>query len=117
MKQILVTLLSLQMSFFATAQNKPQDRPFTQEKREIESPACSAIVKSCNAAGFKVGPAAIKDKKGLLTDCYNPLLNGKTIANVKVSDTDLKECIAMLKVLRPEVFSSASDAKKDVKKK
>lgn len=117
MKQLLVTLLSLQLSYFAIAQDRPQDRPFTQEKREIESPECSAIIKSCTTAGFKVGPAALKDKKGLLTDCYNPILNGKTVANVKVSEADLKECKAMLKILRPEVFSSASDAKKDVKKK
>ena len=54
--------------------------------------ACTPLVDACKGAGYFFGGAM--EHKGLLDDCFHPLLNGGVIANVHVSDADLKACRA-----------------------
>lgn len=53
---------------------------------------CQEINLACQSAGFKKGDH--KDKKGLMKDCMQPILNGQAVAGVSVSADVVSACKA-----------------------
>ena len=51
---------------------------------------CEAIEKACKAAGFYKGGNV--SGKGLYLNCLQPIIEGKTVPNVTVSEADIKTC-------------------------
>lgn len=52
--------------------------------------ACKTLRAACEAAGFKLGEH--KNEKGIVRDCMQPLLSGKTVAGVTASAADIDAC-------------------------
>lgn len=82
--------LALILATGAFAQAKPQD-----------DPACSGIVKQCEAAGFTVGGHK-KTGKGVWADCVHQIATGKTVAGVTATETEAKACQEVAKTARKE---------------
>jgi hypothetical protein len=54
--------------------------------------ACTPVINACKTAGYFFGGTT--QRMGLLDDCYNPLLRGATLANVRITDDEIKACRA-----------------------
>jgi hypothetical protein len=55
-----------------------------------ENHPCQKIKAACEAAGFKKGDH--KNAKGLWKDCFQPIMNGQTVAGVTVASGDIEAC-------------------------
>ncbi len=62
---------------------------FAQKPADL--PACTSIVKSCEAAGFEPGEHKANGK-GLWVDCVGAIANGKTVAGVTATQAEAKAC-------------------------
>jgi hypothetical protein len=62
-------------------------------------PACTTIVKSCEAAGFEPGDHK-KNGKGLWVDCVHAISKGKTVAGVSSTAAEAQGCIDAHKALK-----------------
>lgn len=70
-------------------------------EKPVDSPACSAAVKACEAAGYEPGDHK-KNGKGLWVDCIHAIAKGKTVAGVSVSQADAKACMEAAKAHRKQ---------------
>lgn len=53
-----------------------------------ENNPCQKIEMACKAGGFMLG----NDDKGLVKDCMEPIMAGKTVEGVKVEAADVTAC-------------------------
>ncbi len=83
---------------------------------ELAVPSCGKIEAACKAAGFFVG--GIKEKKGLFSDCYNPVVNGAKVAKVTVDAKDITTCLnyRVEKFVAQKANSTNKSGKTDKKK-
>lgn len=87
MRSILLSVLVLS-GWYALAATEPVTGP------------CLTLKTACGVAGYK--PGAHKTGKGLHTDCMKPLLDGKAVAGVKISPTDLNGCKIKMAAHQPK---------------
>lgn len=76
----LVLLSALATTAYGKAHQRPQDLP-----------ACAAIARACEAAGFEPGDHS-KTGKGLWVDCIGQIAKGKTIAGVTATKEEARAC-------------------------
>ena len=59
---------------------------------------CKPLEAACKAAGFYQGGSG--SGKGLLKDCIEPLADGKSVASIKVEQSDAAACKAKIDKMR-----------------
>lgn len=67
---------------------------FAHGNEEHHEGPCKKIAEACETAGFKKGEHE-KNHKGLWLDCIRPLMDGKKVAGVNVTDGEIKACHEM----------------------
>ena len=65
-------------------------KSFSEEK--VKTHPCKNIKAACSAAGFTKG--GHNDKKGLISDCMKPIMEGQSIAGVTIAAGDIEACKA-----------------------
>lgn len=81
---------------------------YAEDSKKI---ACDNIKDSCKMAGFS-DHGHKNNMKGILEDCFRPIIAGKNISGVNVNAADLSACkerVAIRKAKRIEVQKEAKD--------
>ena len=85
MKTAILTLLALSLAVPAAFAENP-----TALKGAGKDRPCMKIEQACEAAGFAKGKA--KEGKGLVVNCMNPILEGKSVPGVTIDETTIQAC-------------------------